>query len=156
MRIAAVRVLAQRARHLHAHHTGAAMPEERPLTPDAVTELRHLRAEIAALHRLQYRASARHVWLRHVVKDLETNPHTQYRVHLWGAIYWLVNFPLVTLLFFGAPTLWVKLGLYITLIYSIYANFTTDYGSMSAAMAAFRDTPLPEIPVSPHVDVKNV
>jgi hypothetical protein len=26
-------------------------------------------------------------------KDLSTNPHTQYKVHMWGAIYWLINFP---------------------------------------------------------------
>jgi hypothetical protein len=33
------------------------------------------------------------------------------------------------------------------LIYSIYANFATDYGAMSAAMAAFGDKLPPEIPL---------
>jgi hypothetical protein len=91
----------------------------------------------------------RHGWLKYVVKDLETNPHTQYKVHLWGVIYWLINFPLIVALFFGAPGLWLKLGIFITLIYSIYANFATDYGAMSAAMAAYSPggTGLPQIPM---------
>jgi hypothetical protein len=94
---------------------------------------------------------SRHGWLRFVVKDLETNPRTQYKVHLYGAVYWLVNFPLVTLLFFYEPALWLKLGIFITLVYSIYANFATDYGGMSAAMASFGSDPLPEIPGEPSI-----
>jgi hypothetical protein len=105
------------------------------------TEIRHLKA--VALF-------PRNGFLRLFVRDLETNPHAQYKVHKWGMWYWLVNFPLVTLLFFLAPTVWLKWGLYITLIYSIYANFATDYGGMSAAMAAYEDRPgLPPIPVAP-------
>jgi len=86
------------------------------LTPDAAAELRRLRAETAAMtgHVTAMRAQAahahiRHGWLKHVVKDLETNPRTQYKVH----------------------------------------NASTDYGSMSAAMAAYGEGPLPEIPLEP-------
>jgi hypothetical protein len=43
-------------------------------------------------------------------KDLSTNPRTQYKVHKRGAIYWLINFPLICCLFFFTPTLWLKLG----------------------------------------------
>jgi hypothetical protein len=57
----------------------------------------------------------------HLVSDLETNPRTQYKVHLYGVIYWLINFPAIVYLFFGQPNLWTKLGIFITLIYSIYA-----------------------------------
>jgi hypothetical protein len=88
----------------------------------------------------------RHGWLKFFIADLETNPRSQYKVHKWGMYYWLINFPLVTLLFFFAPGLWLRLGIFITLIYSIYANFATDYGSMSAAMAAFDMHGLPAIP----------
>jgi hypothetical protein len=122
---------------------------------DAAEQIRLLRGEVAALHRhidLAHarlaRTQFRHGWLRFAVKDLETNPHTQYKVHFYGAIYWLLNFPAVTLLFFFEPTLWLKLGIFITLIYSIYANFATDYGGMSAAMASF-GTSLPDIPGEP-------
>lgn len=80
-----------------------------------------------------------HGWLKFVVRDLETNPKSQFAVHKWGMYYWLLNFPLITCLFFFAPALWLKLGIFITLIYSIYANFATDYGSMSAAMAAMSE-----------------
>lgn len=123
-----------------------------------MTELERLRAEIAGLrgdvarlHTAHQQASMRHGWLRHVVSDLETNPRTQYKVHLYGVIYWLINFPLICCLFFFTPTLWLKLGIFITLIYSIYANFATDYGAMSAAMAAFGDAPLPPLPDAPDV-----
>jgi hypothetical protein len=90
--------------------------------------------------------TGRHRWLRIFIKDLETNPHSQYKVHLWGMWYWVANFPAVTALFFFAPGVWVKVGLLVTLIYSIYANFATDYGAMSAAMAAYGVAPLPVIP----------
>lgn len=124
--------------------------DKHALSPDAAAELHRLRAEVAAMRQAAARIRVRHGWLKFVVKDLETNPHTQYKVHLYGVIYWLINFPLVTALFFFEPKLWLKLGIFITLIYSIYANFATDYGSMSAAMAAF-GPPAPEIPLETHV-----
>lgn len=124
------------------------------LSPDAAAELRILRAEVRALHQhvATLRPPGQHGWLKHVIKGLEDDPHVQYRVHLYGTVYWLANFPLVTVLFFFAPSLWLKLGIFITLVYSIYANLATDYGAMSAAMAAFGQSPLPEIPVQEHVD----
>jgi hypothetical protein len=86
----------------------------------------------------------RHGWMKYIVKDLETNPRSQFKVHKWGAFYWLINFPLITALYIFEPHLWLALGIFITLIYSIYANFATDYGSMSAAMAAFEPLPVPD------------
>jgi len=125
------------------------------LSDESIAEFRKLRAELRAM-RIQRNATVmRHGWLRHVIKDLETNPHTQYKVHYYGMLYWLVNFPAVTALFFLAPTVWLKWGIFITLFYSIYANFATDYGAMSAAMAAFGQEPLPEIPSSTHVEAKS-
>jgi hypothetical protein len=57
--------------------------------------------------------------------------------------------PLICCLFFFTPTLWLKLGIFITLIYSIYANLATDYGAMSAAEAAFGQPQPPPIPLEP-------
>jgi hypothetical protein len=94
-------------------------------------------------------ARPRHGWMKPLFKDLSTNPYTQYKVHMWGAIYWLINFPLICCLFFFTPTLWLKLGIFITLIYSIYANLATDYGAMSAAEAAFGAPQPPPIPLEP-------
>jgi hypothetical protein len=36
---------------------------------------------------------------------------------MWGAIYWLINFPLICCLFFFTPALWLKLVIFITLLY---------------------------------------
>lgn len=67
------------------------------------------------------------------VKDLDENPKVQLRIHTVGFWYWTANFPLITYLFFFQPSLWLKYGLFITLIYSIYANWTSDYTGMSAS-----------------------
>jgi hypothetical protein len=112
------------------------------------------RHEVTRLHAIHIHTQMRHGWLKHVVDGLETDPHVQYKVHLYGVVYWLINFPLIAAFFFLYPTAWLKWGVFITLIYSIYANFATDYGAMSAAMAAFGDHPLPEIPVEAHIPAK--
>jgi hypothetical protein len=118
-----------------------------------LAELQHLRGEVRALRTdYQRTLSGPHGWVRYFVRDLETNPVTQYKVHLYGVIYWLINFPLVTALFFFAPSVWLKWGVFITLFYSIYSNFATDYGAMSAALAAEGQPMLPEVPLQPPID----
>lgn len=69
------------------------------------------------------------------VYELDNNPRIQLKIHTVGFWYWTINFPLVTYLFFAQPNLWLKYGLFITLIYSIYANWTSDYTGMSSAQA---------------------
>ena len=118
-------------------------------TETLIAEVRQLRADVARLHAAHTPVHIRHGWMKLLFKDLSTNPYTQYKVHMWGAIYWLINFPLICCLFFFTPTLWVKLGIFITLIYSIYANLATDYGGMSAAEAAFGEPQPPPIPLEP-------
>lgn len=112
-----------------------------------LAELHDLRAEV---RRLKYAAAApRHGIIRVAVRDLETNPRSQYAVHRIGVYYWLANMPLVAVLFFFAQTLWLKWGVFIILEYSIYANLATDYAGLSAAMAAFGDLPPPPDPAPP-------
>ena len=120
-------------------------------TESLIAEVRQLRADVARLHAAHTAVHIRHGWMNLLVKDLSTNPHTQYKVHMWGAVYWLINFPLICCLFFFTPTLWLKLGIFITLIYSIYANLATDYGAMSAAEAAFGKPQPPPIPLEPQL-----
>jgi hypothetical protein len=98
-----------------------------------------------------YHPPLRHGWLKFFIRDLETNPHSQFSVHKWASAYWLVNFPVITALYVFEPHLWLALGIFITLIYSIYANLATDYGAMSAAMAAFKDDSLPPVPLEPYI-----
>ena len=126
------------------------------MTDDAVArELSALRAELAQLRAEQgakthgLRISRQHQGgrTRLVIHDLETNPDTQYKVHRWGAVYWIFNFPLIIWLFFFHQDIWLKVGVFITLIYSIYANLATDYGAMSSAMAAKGMQRPPELPL---------
>jgi hypothetical protein len=85
--------------------------------------------------------------VRGTVVKLESDPDTQYRVHRIGVIYWLINFPIVVWLFFWHRDFWEVVGIFITLVYSVYANLATDYGAMSSAMAAKGMQPPPEIPL---------
>jgi hypothetical protein len=75
-------------------------------TETLIAEVRQLRADVARLHAAHTAVHIRHGWLSPLFKDLSTNPYTQYKVHMWGAIYWLINFPLICCLFFFTPTLW--------------------------------------------------
>jgi hypothetical protein len=77
----------------------------------------------------------RHGWLKVFVKDLENNPKTQASIHKWACVYWLVNFPIIFGLFFFAPHVWVAIAMLINTAYSLYANFATDYGALSAAQS---------------------
>lgn len=74
------------------------------------------------------------------IKDIDQNPSIQLRIHTVGFWYWILNFPAVTYLFFCQPALWMQWGLFITLVYSIYANFTSDYTGMSSSQAVINTT----------------
>jgi threonine/homoserine/homoserine lactone efflux protein len=87
--------------------------------------------------------------VRGTVMKLESDPDTQYKIHRIGVIYWLINFPIVAWLFFFHRSFWEQVGIFITLVYSVYANLATDYGAMSSAMAAKGLQPPPEIPLQP-------
>jgi hypothetical protein len=116
-----------------------------------LAELHELQAEIRRIKTVAL--TPRHGIFRLFIKDLETNPHAQYSVHKWGSFYWLLNLPAVALVFFFAQAIWLKWGVFVILEYSIYANLATDYGAMSAAMAAYSDHQLPPIPAEPAVIV---
>lgn len=71
-------------------------------------------------------------------KDLEAldnNPSVQLKIHTYGFYYWTINFPLIIWMYLFDKPLWNSLGLFITLIYSIYANWTSDYTGMSSAQS---------------------
>jgi hypothetical protein len=131
----------------------------------ATTELADLTAEIVLLRQevvaLRAESGRRRHTLRAtrttgvrgrtkvVITALESDPDVQYRVHRWGAIYWLINFPIFAYLFFFARGFWDTTGVFVILIYSLYANLATDYGAMSAALAAKGIKQPPEIPLEP-------
>ena len=69
------------------------------------------------------------------VNELDNNPKVQLRIHTIGFWYWTINFPIIAYMFFFQQGAWLKWGLFITLIYSIYANWTSDYTGMSSAQS---------------------
>ena len=79
-------------------------------------------------------------YLKKFIENVDDNPRVQLKIHTIGFWYWTINFPAVTFLFFFEPTLWTKWGLFITLVYSIYANFTSDYTGMSSSQAVINTT----------------
>jgi hypothetical protein len=85
------------------------------------------------------------------VNNIDTNPQLQNRIHTIGFWYWTINFPIVSYMFFFQPGLWLKYGLFITLIYSIYANWTSDYTGMSASQGNLMKTQ-----VTKELDIKEV
>ncbi len=108
-------------------------------TETLIAEVRQLRADVARLHAAHTAVHIRHGWMNVLLQRPVHQPCTpSTRSTMWVCvIYWLINFPLICCLFFFTPTLWLQLGIFITLIYSIYANLATDYGGMSAAEAVF-------------------
>lgn len=107
------------------------MSHDTSVQEQLLTEVQQLRAHLAARR-------VRHGWLRHFVKGLEDDPAVQARVHKIACVYWAINFPVVVVLFFGFPGLWTGLALFVNTVYSLYANFATDYGALSAAQASLQ------------------
>jgi hypothetical protein len=89
----------------------------------------------------------RHAWLfsllRVLAKDKErfdTDVILQYKIHRYASYFWIVNFFGAIVVFFALPGFWAHASiLYLTLC-SLYANFATDYGAMSAALAAQKES----------------
>ena len=69
------------------------------------------------------------------LEKVDNDPTIQLKIHKFGFYYWTINFPLVTYMFFFQPQAWNTWGLFITLLYSIYANWTSDYTGMSASQS---------------------
>lgn len=69
------------------------------------------------------------------VNRLDNDPRVQLKIHTVGFWYWTINFPIITYLFLFDQKWWLRWGLFVTLIYSIYANWTSDYTGMSSAQS---------------------
>jgi hypothetical protein len=99
-------------------------------------ELSALVAEMRALYAEMHAPRGLSLWLSKWVKSIETDPKVQAAIHRWSSYWWLLNFPVVAILFFGTPHIWMTVGLLMNTFYSLYANFATDYGAWSAAQAS--------------------
>lgn len=117
-----------------------------------------VRREAVALHAKVDRLSVtprvvqRHAWVKHVLHDFEYNPRTQYKVHLVAMWVWTFSMITVVCLFTFANHFWQVVSVLYLVVISLYANWATDYGAMSAALAAMEQAPLPEVPLEQHVE----
>ena len=115
-----------------------------------------MRADVARLHAAHTAVHIRHGWMRLLFKDLSTNPYTQYKVHMWGAIYWLINFPADLLpVFLHAHAMAQARDIYYANLFDL-RQLATDYGAMSAAEAAFGEPQPPPIPLEPQPPLPSI
>jgi len=66
--------------------------------------------------------------------------------------WWAINFIAVIMVFAFANHTWQVISVLYLVLVSLYANWATDYGAMSAALAAEQRAPLPEVPLESHVE----
>lgn len=78
----------------------------------------------------------RHGWLKYFIKNFESDPITQYKIHMFFTYAWLVNMVIAISVFMFAQPFWQRFSVLYLVVVSLYANFATDYGAVSAAEAA--------------------
>jgi hypothetical protein len=115
-----------------------------------LAEIRQLHAKVDLLQRSQL--PRRHAWVKHILHDFEYDPRVQYKVHLAAMWVWTFSMITVVCLFTFANHFWQVVSVLYLVLISLYANWATDYGAMSAALAAQQESPLPEVPLETHVD----
>lgn len=85
----------------------------------------------------------RHAWIIKLCSALakdkqrfETDTKLQLRIHQIASYVWIVNFFVALFVFFAFPGFWAHASVLYLVLVSLYANFATDYGAVSAALAA--------------------
>lgn len=76
-----------------------------------------------------------HNWAAILFKNFNNNPETQIRFHWWMMRFWEINLVVGSIIVFFFPTDWLKIGVFYVFCLSLYANWDTDAGSMTAAQA---------------------
>lgn len=74
-----------------------------------------------------------------MLRRVEGDPDTQYRVHRFMSRVWIVMTPVAIAVCVTFPGIWVKVSIVYVVIISHYANWAGDCGSMAAANAASDD-----------------
>lgn len=74
--------------------------------------------------------------MRDFLCRMEGDPRTQYLIHRLAARFWIINAVAVTLVYFLAPGIWAKASVLYLIMLSLYSNWSTDAGAMSAADSA--------------------
>jgi hypothetical protein len=100
---------------------------------EVAAQLALLRAEVRRLEAMVL-ISVPHGWHGWLAR-LDTDARLQYRIHMWATRFWVFNAIAVVTLFFLTPGVWLNISVLYLILISLYANLSTDYGAMSAALA---------------------
>lgn len=74
--------------------------------------------------------------LRNLQRKFEDDPKFQIAFNKFFTYAWLVNIPTAVAVFIMAPGFWNKYSVLYILVVSLYANFATNYGALSASEAS--------------------
>ena len=109
---------------------------------ELLAEIEALRRQVAQLQAGQPATSGSFVRrvapgaLRGLGARLARDPDLQYKSHRGAVLFWLAWFPVATYLFVFHRDFWDAVGIYLTLMFSLWANLTTDWAAMTATRAA--------------------
>ena len=98
-------------------------------------------------------AGSQHNALKSLLHDFEENPATQVRFHWFMMIFWICNAIVGATVAILWPHTWVTIGVLYVFLLSIYANWDTDYGAVSAAQASLKSEYLVSVEHDKPVDV---
>ena len=71
--------------------------------------------------------------LKNLQDRFENDPAFQIVFNKFFTYFWVVNFIAATAIFFGAKSLWESYSVYYLVAISLFANFATNYGALSAS-----------------------
>lgn len=71
-----------------------------------------------------------------LLKRFEDDPKFQIAFNKFFVYYWIVNFIGATIVFFVAKVTWDKYSVYYIVAISLFANFATNYGALSASQSS--------------------
>lgn len=94
-----------------------------------------------------------HHWARTLLHNFEQNPATQVKFHWFMMMFWIANAIVGTVVAILFPGTWVAIGVLYVFLLSIYANWDTDYGAVSAAQASLKSEYLVSVQHTEPVDV---
>jgi hypothetical protein len=71
-----------------------------------------------------------------LINKLIKDPTTQKKFHLNATLFWIINVPIVLVVFYIFPAIWEKYSVIYLVLASLYANIATEFGSVASSEAA--------------------
>lgn len=83
-------------------------------------------------------------YFKRLKHTFEYDPIFQTKFHLFMSYLWIANMFIAVAVFVFLQGLWLKASILYLVIVSLYANFATDYGAVSASEASEHTNDLQE------------